>query len=99
MGQLSLAVENVDRDEDHAEFDAGEIQVDHFEAVGEVDAQAVAGFQSTVSEQLGLAIAARVDVAEGIGDALEFESGGFSTRDEGQVEKIKEIQKIDDSTA
>ena len=35
---LALAVEDVDGHKDHAELDAGEIDVDQFEAVGEIDA-------------------------------------------------------------
>ena len=80
MGQLALAIENIDRDEDHAQLDAGEIQVDHFEAVGEVDAKAVAGLQPALGEQLSQAIAARVDVAEGVCSALEFERGVVAAR-------------------
>ena len=40
---LAVAIEDVDGDEDDAELDAGEIEVDHLDAVGEVDAEAVAG--------------------------------------------------------
>ena len=70
--QLALAVQDIDRNEDHAQLEAGEIQIDHLEAVGQVNAEPVAGFQPALREQLRQAIAARVDIAERVGLALEF---------------------------
>ena len=71
--QLALAIQNVDRDENHAQLHGGQIEVDHLDAVGQVNAKAVAGLEAASGEQLRQAIAARVHVAEGVRDALKFE--------------------------
>ncbi len=86
MCDLAVAIEDVDGDEDDAELDAGEVEVDHLDRVGEVDAKAVAGVEAALGEQLGEAITAGVDVAEGIGGALIFERGGVAAAEEGEVE-------------
>ena len=67
VGQFALAIEDVDWNEDHAELDASQIQVNHLDAVGEVDAEAIAGLKPALGQQLGQPIAACVDVAEGVG--------------------------------
>ena len=46
---LALAIQNIDGDEDHAQLHAGEIEVDHLQAVGQIDAQPVAGFQAALA--------------------------------------------------
>src|ERR1700733_9327259 len=97
MGQLALAIKDVDGNEDHAQLDAGEIQVEHLQAVSKIDAKAVAGLQPAPGKQQGQAIAARVEIAEGISGAFKFESGLAFAADEGQIEKANEIQRIDDS--
>jgi hypothetical protein len=94
MRQFALAIQDVDRDEDDAELDAGQIQIDHFEAIREVNTQPVAGFEPAACEQLGQAIAAGVDVAEGVTCALEFERGVVAPGLEGKIEKLSEIQKL-----
>ena len=94
MRELALAVEDVDGDEDYSELDAGQIQVDHFEAIREVDAQAVACFEATVSQQPSQAIAPGVDVAEGVACALKFERGLIAPGVEGKIEELSEIQKL-----
>ena len=65
VATLAIAVEDVDGDEDDAELDAGEVEIDHLDAVGEVDAEAVAGLEAAAGEQVREPIAARVDFAEG----------------------------------
>ena len=68
--QLALAIEDVDGNEDHAQLDAGQIQIDHLDAVGQINTEAVAGLQAALCEQLSQAIAAGVDVAEGVAERL-----------------------------
>jgi len=96
VGQLALAVQDIDGNEDDAQLDAGQIQVDHLDAIGEIDAQAITGLEATLREQVGEPIAACVDVAEGIGDAFKLESGMAAPAGEGEIEKVKEIQRIED---
>src|SRR5580704_15013653 len=94
MRQLALAIEDVDGNEDHAQLEAGEIQVDHLEAIGEVNAQAIARFKLAPGQQLSQAIAAGVDIAESVGGSLEFERGLAAASMEGKIEEVKEIQKV-----
>jgi predicted DNA-binding protein (UPF0251 family) len=94
MRELALAVQDVDGDEDYSELDAGQIQVDHFEAIREVDAEAVACFEAAASKQLGKTIAADVDVAESVGGALEFERKLAAPGVEGKIEELSEVQKL-----
>src|ERR1035438_5269193 len=95
VGALAIAVEDVDGDEDDAELDAGEVEIDHLHAIGEVDAEAVAGGESAVREEVGEAIAARVDFAEGVFGRSEFgpefERHGIAAADEGEVEEMGEV--------
>ena len=86
VGQLALAIEDVDGNEDQAQLDAGEIQVDHLEAIGEVNAQAIARFKLAPGQQLSQAIAAGVDIAEGVGGSLEFKRGLAAAPLEGEIE-------------
>lgn len=92
--ELALAIQDVDRDEDHAKLDAGEIEVDHFEAIRKVDAKAITCFEAAKRKQLGQAIAAGVDVAEGICGALEFEGDVIAPGVEREIEELSEIQKL-----
>jgi hypothetical protein len=75
MREFAFAVKNIDGNEDHAELDAGEIQIDHFDTIRQVNTQAVAGFQTAMGEELRQTITTAVDVAEGKGNTLEFERG------------------------
>ena len=73
MRQLALAIQDVDGNENHAQLDAGEIQIDHLQAVREVDAKPVAGFETAMSQKMGQPVTAIVDFAEGVASALKFE--------------------------
>ena len=73
MRDLAVAIEDVDRDEDHAELDAGEIDVDQLDAVAEVDAEPVALGESAGAQRVRDAVAAAFDVAEGELGAFPFE--------------------------
>ena len=92
--QFALAVKDIDRNENDTKLDAGQIQVDHLDAVGHVDTKPVAGFQAAFRKQIGQTIAARVDVAESVRCAFEFKRRCVASADEGQIEKMKEIQKV-----
>jgi hypothetical protein len=50
--------------------------------------------QAALREQLRQAITAGVDVAEGVAGAFKFESGVVTASDEGEIEEVKEIQKL-----
>ena len=78
VGNLSVAVEDIDGNENDPELDAGEEKIDHLDAIGQVYAKAVAGMEAALGEQLSQAIAATVDVAEGVGGALIFKCGGVA---------------------
>ena len=71
---FAVAVQDVDGHEDDAQFHAGQVEIDHLHAVGEIDAEAVAGIQTAVREQVGEAIAARVELAEGEGSGPEIQA-------------------------
>ena len=78
---LALAIQDVDGHEDHAELHAGEIEVDHLDAVGEIDAQAVARRRSPRCEQqVRQPIAARVDLAERVMWRLRIRAPTVSRR-------------------
>ena len=93
MGQFALAVQDVDRNEDHAQLDAGEIHIDHLHAVGKINAKPVAQLQPALSEQQSQAITARVDLAESVGCAFEFESGLVPASGERKIKKVKKVQR------
>jgi hypothetical protein len=78
VGDFAVAIEDVDGDEDDAELDAGEVEVDHLDAVGELDGEAVAGVEAAGGEVVCGAVAASVDFTKGVGTALEFEGGGVA---------------------
>ena len=69
MRDLAVAIEDIDRHEDHAELHAGEIEIDHLDAVGQIDAQPVAWPEAAPAKRLRQAAAALVDFAEGEGAA------------------------------
>ena len=65
VGDLALAIEDVDRHEDHAELHAGQEDVDQLDAVRQIDAQPVALGESARAQRVRHAIAAPLDLAEG----------------------------------
>src|SRR5207344_2711765 len=91
VGHLAIAVENVDRDEDHAQLDAGQVEIDHLHAVGQVAAEPVAGLQAVSQEQVRQAIAAHVEFAEGERGAREFQRLGVAAAEQGEIEEMGEI--------
>ena len=88
---LTIAVEDIDGDEDDAEFDAGQVEIDHLHAIGEIHAEAVAGFEPAANEEVGESIAARVDFAEGEFGSSEFERHGVAPADQRDVEEMSEV--------
>ena len=89
MRDLALAIENIDRDEDHAQLHAGEIEIDHLQAVGEIDAQAVAGLEAALAQQRRHPVAAVVDIAERVGASLVFEGDAVAAPLKGEVEQLQ----------
>jgi len=83
---LAVAIKDVEGNEDNAEFDAGQVEVDHLDTVGEINAKPVAGVEAAPVEQLSEAIAAGVDITEGVGGALILERGRVAAAEEGEVE-------------
>ena len=75
VGDLAIAIEDVDRHEDGAQAGDGQEQVNVFEAVGEIDAQALAGRKSPGGEGAGHAAGAVVKGAEGVSGAVPFQAG------------------------
>ena len=98
MGQLALAVKDVDRDENHAQLEACEIQIDDLQAVGQVDAKPIAGFEPAPRPAIGQPIAARVDIAKRIAGALEFKRRMVAAADEGEIEEVEGDSKAEDTT-
>src|SRR5206468_8319164 len=88
---LPLAIEDVDRHEDHAELHAGEEKVDELDAVGEMDAEAVALRVAALLQRVRDAIAPRLELAERIRMPLPLQCGRPCARDEREVEEVKEV--------
>ena len=58
MRNLALAIQNIDRYENDSGFNTGEIKVDHLDAIGQIYAQSVAGFETFGNQILRQTIAA-----------------------------------------
>ena len=91
VGDLALAIKNVDRYKDDAGFDAGQVEVDEFERVEEIDAEAVSGREATAQQQVGEAVGALVDFAEGVLAALPLESHGLAAAEQRQVKEMGQV--------
>ena len=61
---LALAVQHVDRNEDHAQAHAGEKQVEELDAVREVHAEPISAREPRAGERVRHAIGSRVDLAK-----------------------------------
>ena len=64
MRDFAVAIKDVDRHKDHAELHAREIDVDHLDAIREIDAQPVARAQPFCGQELGQPVTARIEFAE-----------------------------------
>ena len=51
MRDFAISIEDVDGHENHAEFHAGEVDVDHLYAIDEVNAEAIARAETVAGEQ------------------------------------------------
>lgn len=91
VGELAFAVEDVDGDDDGAELEDGEEEVNVAGTVGEVDGDAVALCDAAGGEGVGEAVGLEVDVAEGEGVRLPFESGRGGAGDKRDVKKLDEV--------
>jgi len=95
MGDFAVAVEDVDGNENNAGLDAGEEEINHLDAIAEIDAEAVAGLKAGAQEEVAQLIASFVKLLEGIGLVFEFKSdraGMIALRR--KVEKIGEIHRF-----
>ena len=88
MLDLAAAIENVDRHEDHAELHAGDEDVDHLDAIREIDAKAVAFLKSAIAQCIRHAVAARVDFSKREFAAVPLQTDLVAPANEREVEKI-----------
>src|SRR5690242_15459278 len=88
MRNLAVAIEDIDWNEDHSKLHAREIEVDHFDAVGEIDAEPVAGSEAPGGKKLRDAVAARIDFPESELPSLELEPDRIAAAFQRQVEQI-----------
>ncbi len=70
---FALLVEDVDRHDDHARFQAAEHERDVLGTIRQVERQAIAGRQAAIGELAGDAVAPGVDLAEREDLVLPFE--------------------------
>ncbi len=93
MSDLALLVKNVDRHEDHAQFDAGQIKIDDLDAIGEVDAEAVTRTQAASRQEPRYTVAARIDFPERELLSPKFERDRVAPSLQRKVEEICQIHK------
>ncbi len=72
-------------------FDAGQIEIDEVERVGQVDGEPVAALESPGGQGVGHAVTARVNIAEGVSRALPFESRLGGAQAERGIEPVAKI--------
>src|SRR3989442_1502258 len=78
MRHLAIAIQDIDGNENHAQFDAGEIQIDYLDRVREINAQAIAFGEPARSKGASHAIAASVDLSVAPGwTSKSLESSGI----------------------
>ena len=91
MGDFTVAVKNVDGYENHAEFEASQIRVNHVDGIDEVDAEAVAGAEAFCLKQACEAVTAGIDFPESVFLTGKLEGNGVAPAFEGLVEKVAKI--------
>lgn len=91
VGELAVAIEDVDGEEDGAELEDSEEEVDEVRAIGEVDGDAVALGDATGGEGVGETVGSGVDFAKGKGLRAPLESGLGGASLKGDVEELDEI--------
>ncbi len=64
MCDLALAIENIDRHENHAELYASQKQLNHFDGVRQMDTQPVSRRESSLGQRVHQPVARGVEVAE-----------------------------------
>ena len=94
MIQLALPIEDVYRNENHAEFNAGQVQIDDLDAIGQINAEPIACFEAPARQQLRQAVTAGVDIAEGVRSGLKFESQLIASADQREIKEVEEVQKV-----
>src|SRR5205085_6220038 len=88
---LAIAIQDIDGHKNDTQFDAGQVEIDHLDTVGEIYAEAVTGMQTAVREQIGEAIGARIEFAEGEAAVLPFERHRIAARNKRKVEEVVQI--------
>src|SRR5207245_5768734 len=83
---LPAAIEDVDRNEDHSELDAGEEDVDQLDAIGEIDAEAITFLKAAIAQCVCHAITAPLDLAEGELLAVPLQANLVAAAEEGKIE-------------
>ena len=73
------------------QFHAGQVEIDHLDAIGQVDAESVAGIQAAVRQQIGQALRTRVKFAEREAAVLEFKRHGIAASYERKVEEVVQV--------
>ncbi len=91
MSNLAVAIKNVDGDEDQAELYAGQVEVDQLDAVAEIDGKPVALPQAAFPQRIRNPVAAGVDLPEGEGRSLPFQSSRAGAADEREVEQVEQV--------
>ena len=91
---LPVAIENVDRNEDHPELDAGEEEIDQLDAVGKMDAEPVAFLKTSRAQRVGDAVTAALDFAEREFFSFPFERHLVAPAGERQIEELEQIHTV-----
>jgi hypothetical protein len=86
---FAAAIEDVDGHEDHAEAEAGEVEVDELDVVGEIDAETIAALEAAGMKSGGHTAGAEIEIAEGVESAFEFESGFGRAAVEREIEEVE----------
>ena len=88
MRDFPVAIKDVDRHKDHAEFHARQIDVDHLDAIHEINAEPVAFAQPSFHQEARKTITARIEFSERVRLVAELECDGIAASFERQVEQI-----------
>src|SRR5665213_102206 len=91
MSDLAIPVQNIDRNEDDAQFHAGKINIDRLDRIRQVNTHPVALSQALAQKQLRQTVAARIQFAEGENTAAELQRGNVAASGQRKVEQVQEI--------
>ena len=93
---LAIAIENIDRHENHAELHASQKQLDHVDAVRQMDAEPVARHESPLGQHARQPVTRVLEVAECAALAPAFAAKELQRRlvTPCHERKIKELEKV-----